>query len=336
MDWFHPDKVPVCRPALPRDTPEILKLTSTIWEGGDYVPEVWQDWLEDTQGRLAVVEWGGRVVGLFKLSLLSPEEGWLEGLRVHPELEGRGFASRLFEYMLDIWTRMNGGVLRLATASFRHSVQHLSRRTGFIKAGEFTPYQAVSLAERAAGSPLEISLSSKALPPGSSQGMEARAPFPAVFRSLAPDEAGQALELVQHSPALELAWGFMDLGWSWARPSQVLLEEAAGRGQAWWWGPGREGVLVAREDTDEGVTYLSLQLLACPLADLADCLSDFRRLGSARGFSQVSWLAPLNPETLKALDASGYQRSWEASVFLYEKPPSNHREGLLVEDDKAG
>jgi len=321
---------------LPKDTPDVLELTSTIWDGGDYVPEVWQDWLEDTDGRLAVIEWGGKVVGLFKLSLLSPDEGWLEGLRVHPRYEGRGFASRLFEYMLETWNEMKGGTLRLSTASFRHSVQHLSQRTGFRKVGEFAPYQADSLADQASGSPLEISLSSKKPRPGFSHPNDTSAPLSAVFQPLQPEEAAQAFTLVRLSPAVELAWGFMDLGWSWARPSRALLEEAAGENRAWWWGPGREGMLVAREDTDDGGTYLSLQLLACPLADLVDCLSDFRRLGSALGFAQVSWLAPLRPDILKALDAAGYQRSWDASAFLYEKTPANDPGDLLSGDDEAG
>src|SRR3989304_1033395 len=31
----------VCRPALPVDTPAVLDLTARIWDGGDYVPRVW-------------------------------------------------------------------------------------------------------------------------------------------------------------------------------------------------------------------------------------------------------------------------------------------------------
>jgi len=44
----------VCRPALPKDTPDVLELTRTIWDGHDYLPAVWDDWLRDYDGMLAV------------------------------------------------------------------------------------------------------------------------------------------------------------------------------------------------------------------------------------------------------------------------------------------
>jgi hypothetical protein len=78
-----------CRPAQVDDTPDVLELTHTIWEGEDYNPQVWQDWLADTQGLLAVAEHDGRVLGLGKLTCLAAGQWWLEGLRTHPEFERR-------------------------------------------------------------------------------------------------------------------------------------------------------------------------------------------------------------------------------------------------------
>ena len=72
----------VCRPVLPKDTPDVLELTRWIWGGHDYIHLVWADWLKDTEGLLTVAEYGGHVVGLYKLTRLSPSEWWLEGLRV--------------------------------------------------------------------------------------------------------------------------------------------------------------------------------------------------------------------------------------------------------------
>lgn len=106
-DWQSPASFPVlvCRPALPKDTPDVIELTRTIWEGEDYVPSVWPTWLADPCGLLAVGEYGPRVVGLVKLTCLGQGEWWLEGLRVHPAYEGRGFASHLHDYVLDYWIR---------------------------------------------------------------------------------------------------------------------------------------------------------------------------------------------------------------------------------------
>jgi GNAT superfamily N-acetyltransferase len=327
-DWFQPPKVVVCRPALPKDTPDVHELTRRIWNGHDYVPEVWADWLADPDGCLAVAEWGGRVVGLFKLSLLGPEEGWLEGLRVHPELEGRGFASRLFDYLVKTWERLGDGTLRLATASFRQSVQHLSERSGFARAGEFTPYQAEAQAPGEGVSPLEISLPKRAGPVLSSAMGNHHPQLPEVFQPLEPGEVHEALELARLSPALALVWGYMDLGWTWAWPDEARLREASERGQAWWWGR-REGVLAAREDIgEEEESVLSVQLLACPLERLADLLRDYRRLGGALGFAEVSWIAPHRTEAERALAAAGYRRTWENTVYLYERPARSSSAGF--------
>ena len=46
----------VCRPALPLDTPGMLLISRQIWEGDDYVPKVWSEWLFDPEGLLAVAE----------------------------------------------------------------------------------------------------------------------------------------------------------------------------------------------------------------------------------------------------------------------------------------
>ena len=43
-----------CRPARQSDTVDVMELTRTIWEGEDYVPQVWASWLADRRGRLAV------------------------------------------------------------------------------------------------------------------------------------------------------------------------------------------------------------------------------------------------------------------------------------------
>lgn len=99
----------VCRPARQSDTQEVMELTSTIWEGDDYVPKVWQDWLADPEGILAVAEHEDRVIGLGKLTLLAPGEWWLEGLRTHPDFEGHGVASHLHEYLLNFWLQNGKG-----------------------------------------------------------------------------------------------------------------------------------------------------------------------------------------------------------------------------------
>ncbi len=91
--------VVVCRPALPLDTEDVLRFTSRIWDGDDYVPGVWQEWLSDANGLCAVAEYQGHAIGLVKLSCLAPGQWWIMGLRVDPDHQKLGVASRLHHYV---------------------------------------------------------------------------------------------------------------------------------------------------------------------------------------------------------------------------------------------
>ncbi len=296
-DMFN-QPVIVCRPALLMDTPQVMALTSQIWGGTDYVPSVWAEWLADPQGQLAVAEYGGRVAGLCKLTRLSDRDWWLEGLRVDPQLEGRGIASRLFDYQLETWRRIGGGVIRLTTASTRKTVQHLCERTGFKKLGEILPYRAFALP---VGSVTE--------PPGES-----------IFTALSPAEIPEAIDYIRRSPALSLSYGLIDLGWRWAEPGEDHLAEAAQRGMAWWW-RGRDGLLVAYQDWEPEVAerWLAISLLACGIDRMAECLLDCRRLASLLGYQILAWTIPVQPELQPVLLSSGLASEWDFTIYLYEK-----------------
>jgi len=293
INWLKPADLYtiVCRPALPKDTPDVLELTRTIWEGDDYVPHVWAEWLRDYEGLLAVAEYGGRVVGLDKLSLLAPGEWWLEGLRVHPEYEGRGVASRLNDYTLDFWENKANGVVRLATVSGREPVKHLSTRSGFRVLGEFTFFKA----------------------PVTAHGVS-------VFRSLSINDVGAALDYALKSPAQTFTYGLMDLGWQWAGLSGQLLTEAAERGQAWWWEHPVYGLglLVGRDDFYEG-KVLYIQSIFCDQEAMLSCLQDTCSLAAASGYEKVGWIAPLRPELAPILDQASFIRDWDESILIYEK-----------------
>ena len=132
----------VCRPALPLDAPDVLEFTKFIWDGHDYIQYVWKDWFADPQGLLAVAQYGPHAVGMAKVTLLSPGQWWLEGLRVDPKFQGLKIGSHLHEYMDAWWLKHCDGTLRLMTSSQRVQVHHLCERTGFAKIAEVTGYDA--------------------------------------------------------------------------------------------------------------------------------------------------------------------------------------------------
>jgi GNAT superfamily N-acetyltransferase len=287
-----PERLPVvCRRARLDDTTDVLKLTSQIWEGDDYVPQVWQNWLDDPDGALLVAEHAGRVIGLAKLSRLTAQDWWLQGLRVDPEFEGRGVASQLHRSMLAEWESIGAGYLRLATASFRKPVQHLCEQSGFAKVDEFTPFKAESL--------------SSSEEPG--------------FSPVGIGELDQALGFALASETLGISRGHIDLGWEWLPLRQINLVEMISEGRCWWW-RGRQGMLATFEDVEGGrEPARMMHFAACRLAALAAMLADFRRLAAAQGYFQVGWIASLNPKLVEGLLAAGFHRDWDASMYVYEK-----------------
>jgi len=85
---------------VPSDKPAILAIASRIWEGTDYLPAVFDEWVTDGQGEFAAVLLDGRVVGCAKLSFLTDTDAWLEGLRKDPQVSKRGLGSAAVEYLL--------------------------------------------------------------------------------------------------------------------------------------------------------------------------------------------------------------------------------------------
>lgn len=284
----------VCRPALPKDTPEVMQLTRTIWEGEDYVPVVWEEWLADPKGLLAVVEFGGRVVGLGKLTQFSQVDWWMEGLRVHPGYERRGIATHLHHFLLDLWQRNGSGTIRLVTASYNKPVHRICERTGFLKLVEFTPYLA------------------PVIEAGSREQKEI------IFVPLNESQIEEGIDYVLSSPTLHLSAGLMDLGWQWTTPSVDNIRQAILRRQAYWW-MNKKGMLVISEDFERSPRTSMIALIACQKKDLPVILMEYRKLSGQLEFRQSGWVAPLDPEIEPLLSQAGFQRDWDASLYIYEK-----------------
>lgn len=283
----------VCRKASSQDTPAVMELTRQIWDGDDYIPEVWQDWLADPCGQLAVAEYLGQVVGLGKLTLLHPGSWWLEGLRVDPAYEGRGVATQLETYLMADWLKHGDGMIRLGTASTRTAVHRLCAHSGFEKVGEFTTFAAAALD----GTPS--------------------------FRPLTGDDVPAAVEFSLAAGSLQFSWGLMDLSWQWTEPAASHLAQAVQRGQAWWWRE-KKGVLCLIRDIDdkEGGRPV-IQLAACRQEDIGELLQDYRRLAGGLGFQKAAWLAPVHAGLFSQLESAGFVREWDMSLWIFaRKHPS--------------
>src|SRR5207237_8272900 len=85
----------VIRRARRSDKRGVLAAVRTIWGGQDRIPDVFDSWVTHRTGPFFVAESGGRIVGMGKLTVVSPTEAWLEGGRVAPRWRRKGIATAL-------------------------------------------------------------------------------------------------------------------------------------------------------------------------------------------------------------------------------------------------
>lgn len=83
------------------DYEDILDISKDIWEGTDYLPQVFHNWV-DSKGIFlgGVDKEKSKVVAVARLSILNDGSGWMEGLRVHKNYRGQKLGRRISEELL--------------------------------------------------------------------------------------------------------------------------------------------------------------------------------------------------------------------------------------------
>jgi len=111
------------RPVTMADKPALLRISSRIWNGHDYVPMFFERWVSEGGFWAGVVR--NRLVGYGKATELAPGEWWLEGLRVDPDCRSRGLGKELSRQVLYRTLERRPVSLRLATADVNHESVHI-------------------------------------------------------------------------------------------------------------------------------------------------------------------------------------------------------------------
>jgi GNAT superfamily N-acetyltransferase len=121
------------RRARPSDKREVLAAVRTIWGGNDRIPDVFDAWVMHRTGPFFVAESAGRVVGMGKLTVVSPGEAWLEGGRVAPRWRRKGIASTLIAHRIAYAHDRGFRVVRFSTASDNTPIHRAARQFGFTR-----------------------------------------------------------------------------------------------------------------------------------------------------------------------------------------------------------
>ena len=131
------------RGARPEDREAVVAFTEDTWpeRGGDYVPRVYEDWME-TEGEgqrtlvLDPVE-SGDLAGIAQATLLSGHEAWAQAMRVNPAYRGMGVSPRLTNELFDWAAESGASVCRNMVFSWNEAGLGHSRSVGFEPVTEF-------------------------------------------------------------------------------------------------------------------------------------------------------------------------------------------------------
>lgn len=84
------------------DYEDILDISKDIWDGTDYLPQVFHNWVDNKGIFLGGVDKEkNKVVAVARLSILNDGSGWMEGLRVHKDYRGQKLGRRISEELLE-------------------------------------------------------------------------------------------------------------------------------------------------------------------------------------------------------------------------------------------
>lgn len=247
----------ILRPADPDDRSRIFAFLQEVWDGEDYLPSVWDDWVADPSGQLVVAELDGEPIATARIVNLGCGEFWLEGLRVAEPYRMRGVASQIKRYLLNYWEDHAGRSIGYLTHRDQLAVHKLAESTGFSETFHVQMVRWDSALGRHEFQPCE-------------------------------DLKWAAQKFSAWSEANGLD-DRMELDWSYPK----ILEERLGEfGSVYAWRGDRAVVSLTRDVWNEQ----HLGVVACLCVKLADCdefFHDLARLCSMLELAGGRWFAPL-------------------------------------------
>ncbi|MBA3532655.1 MAG: GNAT family N-acetyltransferase [Ardenticatenales bacterium] len=140
------------RAGQPEDQPQIAEMIRDIWEGNDYLAKVWNRWAQTPNSLLRVALLGDEIVATGRVVEQVPGGWWLEGVRVHPAYQGRGFASQLHHHLVELAFEQPGiKCLGMTTTADTQAMAHLAERTEMALRAEYRYVRGSALPETPGG-----------------------------------------------------------------------------------------------------------------------------------------------------------------------------------------
>lgn len=209
------------RAAELKDRDRIIEISSKIWGGHDYIPEVVDYWLAGNNGILWVAEQEGVVKGYSRMTYLRPNTSWMEGIRVDTEARGLGIGKALTAFQIQ--KSFEEGFEHCELSSYIENYESLSivEKYGFKRVAAFkifewnrTDIEAVKLAQ------IETEISHR---------LEHVEVTPVTM-----GEVAEVFARIEESHMYRRREGYFSFDWTFEHLDQELLRLLIQRGELFW------------------------------------------------------------------------------------------------------
>ena len=270
------------RPMRAADRERVVEISRDIWDGHDYLPRVFDDWLADAGATFQAAELDGVVVGVQRLRPFAPRLVWYEGLRVASTHRRHGLARAMLGSAIAGAKEEGFREMRLGTAN--PDAVRLFESLGFRRLVDVRWWRGT----RVEG------------------GDPARMPDPAEARKVWP--------AVEKSPGIELYHG-VSADFNGARDMDAAeLERLAQTGMLRV-GPGGRALAALREAWGNN---LAVAFLAGRGGALRELLMALRYEADADGLDHVTVTLPRDHPAAVDMTASGYDlANDDDSAYIY-------------------
>ncbi len=281
----------VIRQAEATDKDQVLAFCQHTFDWGDYLHLVWDEWFADGKGPLLVATADEQPVGVAKVSLATPAEAWLQGLRIHPAFRRHGLASQFQQHCLDVSRKLGASIARLATASWNAPVHKMTERAGMHRVVEVQVLQATAT-------------------PGEGSGPLAAATV---------EDWPQVSRRILDGPALSAMGGLYETSWMWHALTGDKLHAHLGHGQVLAVRDGAGGIgaaaIVSEVDPYDHVLPVGHVDGAEPY--LCNLALHLRERAAALQADKVEVALPADPPLLQAFVRAGYKPEDEGGTTFY-------------------